>query len=986
MIDNEQREKLLQEYDNNIKSYEDFTNILRNAIPPLLKQNGILYQNIQSRVKSKESLSEKLDREDMKKVNGLNRIVDIIGLRIITYTTNDITRTVELLQTWFKATKVIPPRAGYPSFNVRLRLGEIRAALPEYEKFKNFPFEIQVTSAVFHAWIEQTHDVLYKKKSELMGIHPNLFNYIENGYKNLKDDELNMAQLKLDALSQTVKDLRDGKEPFYPEEVLAFPDSNDNNYLGDRLSSLELYIKDYGDTFLKGIPFVETLSKVILKSQNNPAIPVKTDFGQFKGKTSSEITKQVLKIFDLIKFYDHKEPKEYYYNAIITELLEAYPKLSDENKTLTANFLGEIVAPAWKGETIYFFPSKIFIEKSRLKNILEKSTIYIDVIKSTYSKLLSLDVQKTTSEKMDTITFHSASLPIDNHINEIRDDALSDLEATYTNSCDERIRMQIAQTFHNAMRSSLRGGNTDKHRALIRNDTNRILNFYSENVDDNDFSVLHEIEHQIAFLNRNFRENNMHLEILIKKLTNNKEYQLYKLLFGWAYYKLSLSGLRYDRIKSRKSEIDNLIDEITDADVDIWVMRLKSFIKSYKLTYSLAGDDARELEYFLEELSSKKSDIAKKIHKKLKIILQEFNLPFIKGFWESDIEYASKLIETFISSNADIYWLCWGIKYLKGINPTYVQKLLERTIQKKEIHNLNLIVSSIFETEDLAINCDENLVEAFKFLNRKKNVGWVMRLHVFPDIYSVLDNLSIKTLKVVLNNLLYAPTVTYEIETVLGRILIGNPVLVLNYLKQRIERKKDFTKSIEHYSAVPYELHYLDFKNSESEEALMRDLFDTWTRTKDTVKRWEYSRLFYVAFTKDTALFTNVVKEIINTEPEGAPFALEVLKELEGWEIVDDVCKHIIMTQEVTSDLEKRICRVYEHTGTVTGEYGFANAFKERLESVKKWKDDPDTKIQEFAIKLSEYLEIRFAQEFEDAEKEQSLRKIKYRTKTGKNE
>lgn len=80
---------LLEQYDQKIDLYKCFVCETKHLITQILEFKGINCNEIASRTKSRESLSEKIERKHGKYTD-LSQITDIAGVRIITYYSEDV--------------------------------------------------------------------------------------------------------------------------------------------------------------------------------------------------------------------------------------------------------------------------------------------------------------------------------------------------------------------------------------------------------------------------------------------------------------------------------------------------------------------------------------------------------------------------------------------------------------------------------------------------------------------------------------------------------------------------------------------------------------------------------------------------------------------------------------------------------------------------------------------------------------------------------
>ncbi|MFS0934499.1 GTP pyrophosphokinase family protein [Enterococcus casseliflavus] len=175
--ENKIRERILFEYDNNLSTYTDFLVQMNNLVERLILDNNI--SSISSRIKSKNSLKNKIDNKQKKmnkssyKYNRLNDITDVCGLRICTIYSDDVDKISNIIENEFfvdrensidKRSTLEPDKFGYLSVHYIVSLSKNRAKLTEYERFKDFKFEIQIRSILQNTWAEIEHDLGYKSE------------------------------------------------------------------------------------------------------------------------------------------------------------------------------------------------------------------------------------------------------------------------------------------------------------------------------------------------------------------------------------------------------------------------------------------------------------------------------------------------------------------------------------------------------------------------------------------------------------------------------------------------------------------------------------------------------------------------------------------------------------------------------------------------------------------------------------------------------
>jgi putative GTP pyrophosphokinase len=173
------KEELAQEiigkFEKDEDLYEDFAIELQSIIEDILDEYKIHFHSVPSRVKSSESLINKINRSD-KNYKSLEDVTDLIGLRIITYFSEDVDRIANIIENAFKIDQVNsidkrvaldPDRFGYLSLHYVISFKEDRLKFTEYRKYKGLKAEIQIRSILQHTWAEIEHDLGYKSKAQI---------------------------------------------------------------------------------------------------------------------------------------------------------------------------------------------------------------------------------------------------------------------------------------------------------------------------------------------------------------------------------------------------------------------------------------------------------------------------------------------------------------------------------------------------------------------------------------------------------------------------------------------------------------------------------------------------------------------------------------------------------------------------------------------------------------------------------------------------
>lgn len=163
-----------EQYYDLIVPYQDALNLLKARLDVL---NHSMYgsashpiHNIQSRIKQKQSIEEKLERMELSAsfTNAKENLQDIAGARVICYFERDVELLAEQLK---KQNDLIlikekdyianPKKNGYRSYHMVLGIQVCTIDSTEY-----YPVEVQIRTIGMDFWASMEHRVCYKKQPE----------------------------------------------------------------------------------------------------------------------------------------------------------------------------------------------------------------------------------------------------------------------------------------------------------------------------------------------------------------------------------------------------------------------------------------------------------------------------------------------------------------------------------------------------------------------------------------------------------------------------------------------------------------------------------------------------------------------------------------------------------------------------------------------------------------------------------------------------
>ena len=157
-------ESILQEYRDKKSQLDAQAEDVFSTLKSTLAEAGLIVAALEYRVKTEESLAGKLELKGAK-YKTLADITDIVGLRVITFYSDDVDKVASAVERLFDV--------DWANSVDKRKLHEIDSfgymSLHYICSLKSYPyrFEIQIRTVLQHAWANMNHDTGYKSGVEL---------------------------------------------------------------------------------------------------------------------------------------------------------------------------------------------------------------------------------------------------------------------------------------------------------------------------------------------------------------------------------------------------------------------------------------------------------------------------------------------------------------------------------------------------------------------------------------------------------------------------------------------------------------------------------------------------------------------------------------------------------------------------------------------------------------------------------------------------
>ena len=994
----------LNEYKKNFPIYEDFAKTVRFILEKALlsAQSLPLPQSVQCRAKGIESLqgrlaeAGKLDTQTLE----LDRR-DLAGVRLIFYTNNDVDRflTSPLIRENFEteeySAKIHHPTpenngAQYRAVHYTVRLLEDRIRLPEYARFAGLRCEIQVQTILNHAWSETSHDILYKDKM-CNGYGGKAMEGIARRFERIMDKYLIPAGFEIQKAQQEYERVLQGKELFDRDIANLLGNAQNNNERYEILSGLRDYAipnYDYLPAAFEGLK--GSLLGAVKAARSTEPVPIKTTFGNMPGFKPDAISMLVVEIIESLRYTD------------VTGTLQL---LIDIYRDETNNDIRQQIVNAVKKLSEYnldaFNQVGAMLQMTLVDHLASMDDAEVDSIRAIAITIWTEAIQSDitgTKWKADSVILSTGAVPASDELREVRDKTIKALFAAYERSTDDAQKRKVLSALDAATRTPTQGQYSNELLAITLKDATRIVEFVTDRVKATSYELLQHLEH--GFLYDYFRaegftedpENRFGCQAEAEDLVAaifkfrdtvnaDNRFVRYKVLVGFeSVYPAHWIDKEFDyqgADEYRSEEANRYIEEINVENENEWfdlVTRCAETKSNDLATFPVFGN-------FLTKLAECKPEVADWFLATASDDLRNFLAAFLNGLVVSDRrDIYEQVLERELESARNVPGVVRHLRHSDVEKPELAARLLNRSIDKDDpiaVIECLLFALEHYGTEKIA-DADTLLHDALTFLNERKDSRWVSGAWFLQKSTKFYEELTPERTAQVLQNLGYLPKVNYQVERVFVRLAERQPEVVWDYFGARLAREVAEGEDEERFEAVPYRFHGLEKELSKDPQlAISKGL--PWFARDPGLFKYRGGRLLSSAFPNCTPEFAAVLAELVKAGGDTeAEFALGILQNYRGETSTYLVLKEIVSV--FSDDLHKmrgvRAC--IDSTGVVSGELGFANAWRAKKESLTEWLADERPAVKAFAEKHIAELDLMIASEQRRAETEREMRNRSY--------
>lgn len=635
----------------------------------------------------------------------------------------------------------------------------------------------------------------------------------------------------------------------------------------------------------------------------------------------------------------------------------------------------------WSG--LGWEPQEKILEKINSLDKIQKQK-YFSAIIVACKQILSPTISGVSST-FNTVTLRASTLPAIAEVKEVRKKAIVVLQNLYALAKNVEQKKAILNAMVTATHIPHRGEYGGNVQAMIIENTIAVVEFMKDIAVSGDMQIMQKVEHDAYWLlyhkgalNKTIKE--LALEIR-DTLYANEEYQKFRILIGFEsifhdWEKDANESIDYDwESKFRETETLNLAESVDTDSYNDWKERITRYA-------SIKSSDMAMFPYFgkfLEHFGKTSPDLALKLLLETSDQLENFIVAILCGVTKTEHkEAAYALIERWCDEGRYLFSLARFFEFSSEVNKKLLKKILDKAIASNDLNTLNQIISSV----SVQYEHDKHLIQkifipALKTLTSHKDPTWIFGFWFRKQRSIILSSMKSEEHKAILDNLFWLQEIDYHAEEILCVIANKSPKLVIEFFCNRLSKKND-EEDIGRYNAIPFSFHKLSEPLSKYPVQAVDAVLNIYDGN--------YGLFVYRGARLLKNIFPNFPPElqlklldlVRSGEEKDLLFVMAILSNYEGNTIIHEICKEIVKILPDSSDLTNELSAILQSTGVVSGEYGYVEAYKQKIEEIRPWQLDESFKIKEFAKNYIESLEKQISYEQKRADEYIALLKHQY--------
>lgn len=969
----------------------------------LLGENKYRLQEVRWRPKQADSLRKKLHERGLEASTAIeDAIKDLAGCRVIFYTNTDVSRLLSsgLVHETFEVVdyKFHHPRRDdedselYTSNHFVVKLNADRLAQPGFEQFAGLRCEIQVQTILNHAWSEMAHDTVYKAP-ELDALGTRTLDEIKARMRRIAQEYLVPAGYEFQKVAADYDRLIEGKALADEKPLEAIVAAPDNNERFDALVRFKDQVLPLYDNPAESYPvIVDRLIAAARAARVTAPVAIETPYGNYAGKAFEQV---LTPIGEILSYYRYMDSATTFAAVLTLDDLAVEP---DAAKGVIK--LGEVLTKF----NFHLADHGLGVQVVLLDAIdalgPEGWDAHRRLLTPMLGNMLSLEVSGTTHHSA-RVEFRRGTLPASAELQSIRARAIHLLKAIFARAENDAQRLAALRAMQVAARAPMQGGYSDATQELIMRSAAEVIRFHAQILPGLSLDLRQDCEAWVNRLYLTYMELSEAMRaqprlvdaqapliaagLEFRDAVNaDPEYVIFKTLVGYdSVFPPAWTDRNFHYTEAeayRQSVFPGLIDSVTDATADAWFRRLDLFARADGTdgaTFSAFGK-------FLGQLAETKPQIVLGYLPRLDGPLETFLPVMLNGLLKTDLRPQTlAVMDQWIAEGQNLAQLAWQQRTADPFDEGLLSRILQRAIETNDLATVtNVLIASAdqFDAHPGTL-ISEVFMPAIVFLESSGKYDWLRWPWTSWLSKGIIEGLDEASAERLLQALVRCPELEHNCEYMVASVANNFPVKVLRFIGERIQLAKSDAAPAD-YEAVPFDPHML-------RDALQAQLATSPDVVLEEAQAWfraDRLRFPYGGARTVVSIFPavegNVATCLMLIATDGdrgeLAFLVALLEAYNGQQFLYPILRALVARLEPGDALLRVVARVFEQSGVVNGEFGYAELNTERRRWIQPWLEDENEKVRAYGQKRIRELDATIASETRRAEIDVAMRRMAY--------
>jgi ppGpp synthetase/RelA/SpoT-type nucleotidyltranferase len=985
-------------------AYKEFSEVVAALLKEaIVAEDKYRLQEVRSRAKEPDSLRKKLNDRGQEASTAIeNEIKDLAGCRVIFYTNTDVSRLLSsgLIHENFE---VVDYKFHYPERDVEdselytsnhfvVRLTADRLAQPSFGQFAGMRCEIQVQTILNHAWAEMAHDTVYKAP-ELDALGTRTLDEIKARMRRIAQEYLVPAGYEFQKVAADYDRLIEGKALADEKPLDAIVAAPDNNVRFDALVRFKELVLPLYDNLGESYPVVvDRLIAAAQAARATAPIAVETPYGNYAGKTFEQV---LIPIGEILSYYRYVDPAKTFAAALALDELAEAPD--------AAKGVIELVDRLTKFN-FHLADHGLGVQVTLLDAIdqlgPEGWDAHRQLLTPMLGNMLSIEVSGTTHHSAK-VEFKRGALPESPELKAIRARAVQLLKTIFLRADTDSQRLAALQAIRTATRPPMRGGYSDATQEMIMRSAAEVIALHTQILPGLSLELRQACEAWVNRLYRTYMElpDNMRAQPRLVEaqapliaaglgfrdaINADSEYVIFKTLVGYeSVFPPAWVDKKFDYKDAeayRQTLFPRLVDSVTDATAEVWLRRLDLFARA-------DGTDAAtfpSFSKFLGQLAEAKPEIVLGYLPRLDGPLRTFLPRMLNALLKTQLRPQTlAAMDQWIADGQNLALLAWQQRVADPFDEGLLSRILQRAMAINDLATVtNVLIASAdqFDAHPGTLIA-EVFMPAIVFLEASGQYEWLRWRWTSWFGKGIVEGLDEASAERLLQALVRCPELEHNCEYMVASVAKNFPVKVLRFIGERIQLAKSDAAPAD-YEAVPFDPYMLrealQTQLAKSPDVVLEEA-QVWFRTDRLRFPYGGARTVVPIFPAvEGEMATYLMQIATEGDRDELAFLVALMEAYNGQHCLYSILRALVARLEPDDALLKVVARVFDQSGVVSGEFGYAELNVKRKGWIQPWLEDDNDKVRAYGQKRIRELDAIIASETRRAEIDIAMRHLAY--------